>query len=535
MKKTLSVIICALMLFSLTAIGVFAEGPVAISTSDDFKNMASDGDYYLAADITVSETYETAFTGKLDGKGHTITLVDCPLFVKLHDATVENLKLAGTVKGSRDLGSLAIEGYGLTIKNVTNDANVIGPEAPSENSWIGGIIGEVYSQSGHGTAEASCPSLFENVVNNGNVTMSHISKDARAGGIVGNAAKYQLVTFKNCVNNGDITYTGTLTNAYIAGIVGGSFGAEYIDCVNNGKITATNASSAGGILGRGTPSSQGGDQSQTFIRCVNNGDITSNGTAAAGIFAYVSEAKTTTTQLVKADACVNTGNVTNSGTYAGGIGGYVWANNNSGDATPRSHAEILNCVNTGVVTGTGESTWTSQFLSYTNSDLTVIKNNIGAGTATGTTADRNVIVGLSKANITNYDIANNYFLNAPVNFSFTAETDEQYKGNIIAITAAPAGSVVSVTADQLASGEVAYLANQYAGSDVFFQTLGKDRVPTTLDGHKKVILDGNSYANPSEGGTTPAPTTGDASVWFAVVGVLALFGMGIAFRTSKAN
>ena len=536
MRKTLAVILCALMILPLAFVGISAAEPVAVSSAADFAAMDPAGSYKLTADITVDAAYgngETVvpFTGTFDGGGHTITLVDVPLFIKLHEATVQNLKLAGTAKGGRDLGALAIEGYGFTVKNVTNNANVIGPAAPTENSWIGGFVGEVYATSGHGTAEKSCPTLFENCVNNGNVDMSHSSKDARAGGFVGNAAKYQKVTFKNCVNNGNVTYTGTKTNAYVAGIVGGCFGGEYINCTNNGKITGGPGSSVGGLLGRGSPSSQGGDQSETFTGCVNNGDISGDSGNVGGMFGHIAEPKDTTFQLIKIDQCTNTGNITGGGSNAGGLAGYVWANNNGTDTKPYSHAEVTNSINTGKVTAAADGTFVSQFLAYTNSIKTVIKNNIGAGETVAKDANRDVIVGLSSADATKYTIENNYLVKAPTNLTYASSAD--YAANVIAVTAAPAGAVVAVTAEQLASGEVAYLANQNAGSTVFYQTLGSDSAPVINKTHKTVILDNGTYANDAAA-PTPATPTGDAAVWVLVITAVSLLGMGIALKARKA-
>ena len=523
MRKTLSILIAAIMMISLVLIGVSAEGePVAVTTADEFTAMDPAGNYYLANDITVTASFAGDFSGTLDGKNHKVTLVDVPLFKKIVGGTVKNLTLEGTVLGNDDLGALANNANKITVTNVTNNANVTCAETTGGNAWIGGIVGSI--NTGAGTKTASEVSTFTNVVNNGKIFGQHSDNDARLGGLVGNAAKYQLCVFISCVNNGAIEYTGTKTNAYIAGIIGGSFGAEYTDCVNNGSVTANKASSAGGILGRGTPSSQGGDQSQTFLRCVNNGTISSNGTAAGGIFAYINEVKDGATQTIKVDACINTGAVTNSGSYAGGIGGYVWASETT------SHAEVTNCLNTGAISGTGETTWTSQILCYTNSTKTIVNNNIAAGTTTAATEDYDSFIANSKALIADYTIQNNYFLNAPKNFSFNA-SDENVDSRH-AFAEAPAGSAVTVTADQLASGEVAYLANQFAGKEVFFQTLGKDAVPTTLAGHKSVILENNAYANPAEPSN---PTTGDATVWFVLAGAVALFGTAVTFKVCKSR
>ena len=74
MRKTFSLILSVIMVLSLFTVGAFAAEGTAINSAEDFKNMTADGKYYLAADITVSETYAGTFTGTLDGNGKTVTV-----------------------------------------------------------------------------------------------------------------------------------------------------------------------------------------------------------------------------------------------------------------------------------------------------------------------------------------------------------------------------------------------------------------------------------------------------------------------------
>ena len=111
MRKTLAVILCALMILPLAFVGISAAEPEVITTAEQFAAIKKDGNYKLGADIAVASTIkyiekqikdgkevdvEVGFSGTLDGDGHTITLVDIPLFSRLHEGTVQNLKLAGT-------------------------------------------------------------------------------------------------------------------------------------------------------------------------------------------------------------------------------------------------------------------------------------------------------------------------------------------------------------------------------------------------------------------------------------------------------
>lgn len=96
MKKIIALAISIMMILpTLTAL-VPSAGAVdgsAISSSSDFMDMLPDGTYYLARDISIDSTYETEFTGTLDGNGHTVT-VTVPMFKQLN-GTVKNLTIVG--------------------------------------------------------------------------------------------------------------------------------------------------------------------------------------------------------------------------------------------------------------------------------------------------------------------------------------------------------------------------------------------------------------------------------------------------------
>lgn len=523
MRKVISAFLCLLLVLSLAAVGISAAEGTAVKTAEEFAAMDASGKYYLDADITLTASYGE-FKGTFDGNGHKITLDKVPAFAKLTGATVTNLTLEGSAEGDDDLGALANHASKVTITNVVNNASVTCASTVKSNAWIGGIVGSL--DQGGGTKTEAEVSTITNCVNNGDVLGQHTDSNnaARLGGMVGNSAKYQKYIITGCVNNGSISYTGENTNTYIAGIIGGGFGGEIVNCVNNGKITATKASSAGGMLGRGSPSSQGGDQSQKVVGCVNNGEIESNGTAVGGMIAYVNEVKDTAKQTVTVDRCTNTAALKNSGSYVGGMIGYVWGSGST------SYATVTNCINTGALTGTAEGTWVSQVIAYTNSSATVITNNIGAGSVTAAVEDKNSFVGMSNADITQYKIENNFLSQAPKHLSYA--TDEANAANRVAFDDTLAAKVKVVDAAALASGEVCYLANQYAGTDVFLQTLGTDTAPTLDVTHKVVKLEGTTYVNTNDAPPAP-PVTGDGTVWIAALAVLALFGAAFAVRKAR--
>jgi hypothetical protein len=93
-----------------------------------------------------------------------------------------------------------------------------------------------------------------------------------------------------------------------------------------------------------------------------------------------------------------------------------------------------------------------------------------------------------------------------------------------------------VTADQIASGEVAYLINEAAGETIYYQAIGTDKAPVLAaaeDGSNTILKNADgTYGNPvKEPETTettepaePVPT-GDSSIIFAVVALISLLGI----------
>ncbi|MBO7359537.1 MAG: hypothetical protein J6V48_00270, partial [Clostridia bacterium] len=75
-------------------------------------------------------------------------------------------------------------------------------------------------------------------------------------------------------------------------------------------------------------------------------------------------------------------------------------------------------------------------------------------------------------------------------------------------------------------GEVCYKLNQALGEEVFFQTIGTDRIPTFDSSSKKVVFENGEYKNPSatpsSGGSGTTPVTGDPLTVVAIIAVAAI-------------
>ncbi len=274
MKKFISILLVAMMVVSLAVVGVNAETPegTAVNNAAEFAAMTADGKYYLAADITLTATYETQFTGTLDGNGHKVT-VNAPMF-KDFSGTIKNLTVEGevttgyecvatsadapTIYPHNDAASGAVavfvvapEGKTVVFENVVNNAKVNVPMVGETKAAVGGLYG-----LGWGNVTVT------KCVNNGEIT----GKD-QVGGLVGWADRITTTTLTvtESVNNGTVNAIGN----YGGGLVGrSSEGATVIDkCVNTGNVNVFQ-SQAGGIVGYINHALD-----VTFTNCENNGKL----------------------------------------------------------------------------------------------------------------------------------------------------------------------------------------------------------------------------------------------------------------------
>ena len=135
MRKTLSILLCVMMLLSACTFAIPANAApegTAINNAEEFMAMVSTAadatevtaKYYLAADITLAATYAEPFWGILDGNGKTITVTN-PIFADF-SGEVKNLTIKGEIYYT-DLDAAAFattSTLGYTAINCTNNANV---------------------------------------------------------------------------------------------------------------------------------------------------------------------------------------------------------------------------------------------------------------------------------------------------------------------------------------------------------------------------------------------------------------------------
>ena len=515
MRKTLSLILSIVMIVSMLSVGVFAAEGTAINSAEEFKNMAPDGIYYLAADITIDETYETDFTGTLDGNGKTVT-ISVPMFKQMN-GTVKNLTIAGKIDivagETVNTAAVACQAKMARFENITNKADIT--VRANDDSKTGSLVGRV-----NGSGSDSAPSYFIGCTNEGT-----IDSNGFVGGIVG--CCYGLdSTFENCVNKGAITsqsavdqacaggiagYNGSgaikVKNCYNAaaitaahragGIIGDARKSATIEfCTNDGNITLSNTAKsakedacAGGIVGSSYDTST--IVPLTIKNCVNNGDITAfiEGKATAeagGILGYLAKGTKSGNDgnTLYIDYCINNGKIT-AGYEAGGLVGYVFG-------SKQEYAHITNSINNGDVAA---ACWASEFIGYTNNNDTTIKNVIGAGKLSAlTVADKTcylAILGMSSADIALYTMENIFLADGGTTTILSYATAEANVANRIPLSAALgknlSGAVIDFEGNQRTIGDsnvkaitrgelnstMIYQANSGAGSTLFALEGGK--------------------------------------------------------------
>ena len=229
---------------------------------------------------------------------------------------------------------------------------------------------------------------------------------------------------KGLAINSTATYQGLF--AYI-------MNAKVSDLTVEGSVTSS-ANYAAGIVAYANASE--------ISRCVNRADV-SGKQYTGGVVAYVNGASSI-------DRCANYGNVSGSGTYAGGVTSYLFMATGS----------LTNCFNAGEVSATG---YAATIVANTNANA-VVKNNLNIGVvkcSAATTGNVHAATTPASAKTNNYVIE--HYANG-----------QEYE--------------TVVTAEQLASGEVAYLLGEAWG-----QCLGSDDVPVI--GGLKVFETEGGYTN----------------------------------------
>lgn len=222
----------------------------------------------LTADIDLNHRNWTpiaAFSGELDGGGHTVSSFYCKAtgtaaLVAKNSGTVKNLTVSGKVIGDDNTAAIAAENTG-TIENCTALVQITGGKytagiaavnsgtvrrctnggAVSGAQYVGGVCGQ---NKGSKTAAA----LVEDCVNTGMIRAAGYM----LGGIVGDNDGYSddfaKTTVRRCANSGHIIGTAAILRAYVGGAVGRNNGT--VNGLYNTGCVESLGGCVGGALGR---------------------------------------------------------------------------------------------------------------------------------------------------------------------------------------------------------------------------------------------------------------------------------------------
>ena len=213
------------------------------------------GEYQLTADITYDSFYSdeyaaTIFSGKLEGNGHTITILseslcDTGIFYRIgENGEVNNLKIKGVIVAAKlhpSVGSLANYNDGL-IKNITTYGENLKSGTSTYDDGIsstGGTLGDYTSLAtggGAGGIVGTNNGSVKNCVNN-----MRVSAVVGGGGIAG--LNNGLIS--ECYNIGAIGTTGAASSnvdpTYDYSCMGGIAGVNYgkvEKCMNKNQVFA---------------------------------------------------------------------------------------------------------------------------------------------------------------------------------------------------------------------------------------------------------------------------------------------------------
>ena len=290
------------------------DGYTKIYTIDDFRRISNNatGKYRLANDLNFNgesvQFTNVAFSGELDGNGHTIKNI------RIDDESMIS-----------DTFSMFYQNQG-TIKNVTFE-NIDIHITKELGYYPSGVI----CQRNAGTIE-NC-SVTGNIVIEGNTMasvagisgmitdgsikncISKVNIQNENGSVAGICDTWTGGTIESCINEGNLEgstvigicteYRGTLQN-----------------CENKGNLIATSGATGIIIYNQGT-----------IINCRNSGDITSENGLVSGIVTYNNGT---------IESCENTGNLTG----ANNVAGIANANGDANDIT----GGIKNSTSSGTIT-----------------------------------------------------------------------------------------------------------------------------------------------------------------------------------------
>ena len=334
------------------------EDPYLIKTAADLASIHNDlsAHYALDADIDlfgrifepIGNGAEGAFTGSLDGRGHTIRALELELedskYIGLFgylEGSVSNLKLSEVnIVGGRYVGAVA---GNIGLGGSVTDCSVLSGSVSSNESTVSACIGGI---------TGLCEGTLNRCSNAAAVATKYNSDSSSYGNVGGLAGKVtETLELSGSSNNGTVSASGYV---YAGGLIGRTEKKVRMqDCSNTSAVS--NGGYVGGLIGYASDTAE-------IRSCSNAGYIESNA-CGAGLIARAAK-------NVTVEKSTNTGTVTeknNSFAYVGGLiascsgtatiidctnSGAISASYAAGIAETLSKMELRGCRNEGSISGT---------------------------------------------------------------------------------------------------------------------------------------------------------------------------------------
>ena len=325
---------------SVTGTGSFAGGFIGLADSSNalsFTNCTNTGS------ISSGGTDAGGMFGKTTG----------------YVTTISNCHNKGTITSSGSsaggmFGYTQGNGRGSTVMRITNCTNISAIKSTSNNA-VGGMVGS-----------SDMPVNVSGCSNSATITGGQY-----VGGLVG-VCNNGTITISDSNNTGSISARGGLTG----GIIGDakpteSAGITIKNCKNTASSFTANGENVGGIIGKNES-----NYTLTVDNCHNTStlNITAN---------YVGGLVGTNNGKIAMNNCTNKANITGK-QYTGGL--IAWIEDDGG--------EITNCLNTGNVSGSGNSNVggiLATIKAQANNPTWTFKNLVNTGTIYGAAATGGIL------------------------------------------------------------------------------------------------------------------------------------------------
>ncbi len=322
-------------------------------------------------------------------------------------------------------------------------------------------------------------STFKNFTMNGTTTVSPFIMNAGA------ATEAAPITIKDVTSNVNVTITTGTCASFIAMVPAVTTFVVMDNCVSNGTINSSNQ--VGAFIGRTNATAL----TAKFTNCVNNSDVSTSNSYAGGFIGMLDSGK----HYITIDRCENNGTITATASDAAGFIGDV-------AGSSENTVTITNSLNSGKIVNNkpandNEKYSASGFVARVDAATSVsISNCLSTATAFESTVGHAAyFCNYKKADTTTFALTNCYYVDANLGALHTGalELGEGYE-------------MTAVTAEQLASGEIAYKLGEAWGQKI--DTDAEAEAVPSIGGETVYQYTNGTYSNTPEGqGGTDEPDT----------------------------